>query len=180
MAFKPQAWNPLKLIRRSETVRVLLIGKNGGSYKFPTLIKEGDFVRDVAKDRVYGPIRLRPLFDRKGKPTYLMNEESGCPLYSKVEHRTVPVSTIDGWTATPIYNEEGEAVYIFEEETGKPATIELSETVITMETDPELMGTLTAKTMLSNALNRQQAMALIILVGIACLLLGVLIGQGMA
>ncbi|WOF15995.1 hypothetical protein F1737_04395 [Methanoplanus sp. FWC-SCC4] len=180
MAWKNQSWNPLKYFRRTEQVRCLLIGKNGGQYKFPTLLKEGDFVRDVAKDRVYGPMRLRPLFDLKGRPAYLFNEETGAPLQAEHLKRTIEIDPKDGWSATPIYDEDGNQLYVFDEDTGRPARIELDETVIHMTTDPELMGTLTSKTMLANALNRQPAIAMLLLVGAACLLLGVLIGQGMA
>lgn len=180
MAWKIQSWNPLKLIRRTEQVRCLIIGKNGGQYKFPTLLKEGDFVRDVGKDRVYGPMRLRPLFDLKGKPAYLFNDETGAPLQGNVEYKSVTVDVKDGWTATPIYDEDGNKVYVFDEDTGRPAKIVLDEAVITMETDPELMGLLTSKTMLSNALNRQPSFIMLILVGLAMLFFGILVGQGMA
>lgn len=180
MAWKIQSWNPLRLIRRTEQVRCLLIGKNGGQYKFPTLLKEGDFVRDVGKDRVYGPMRLRPLFDLKGKPAYLFNEETGAPLQAGAERQSVEVDAKDGWTATPIYDEEGNRVYVFDEETGRPARIVIDETVIRMTTDPELMGVLTSKTMLSNALNRQPSITMLLLVGFGTFLLGIIIGQGMA
>jgi hypothetical protein len=180
MAWNIKSWNPIKFVRRTEQVRCLLIGKNGGQYKFPTLLKEGDFVRDVGKDRVYGPMRLRPLFDLKGKPAYLFNEETGAPLQTEIERMPVEVDPLDGWTATPIYDEDGNKVHVFDEETGRPARIVIDETVIRMKTDPDLMGVLTSKTMLSNALNRQPAIAMLALVGLAMLFLGILIGQGMA
>ncbi|EHQ35377.1 hypothetical protein [Methanoplanus limicola] len=180
MAWNIKSWNPIKFVKRTEQVRCLLIGKNGGQYKFPTLLKEGDFVRDVGKDRVYGPMRLRPLFDLKGKPAYLFNEETGAPLQAVVERMPVEVDPLDGWTATPIYDEDGNKVHVFDEETGRPARIVIDETVIRMKTDPDLMGVLTSKTMLSNALNRQPAIAMLALVGLATLFLGILIGQAMA
>jgi hypothetical protein len=180
MSFKIQKWNPLRLIRRTEQVRCLLIGKMGSQYKFPTLLKEGDFVRDVGKDKVYGPMRLRPLFDQKGKPAYLFNEECGCSLEATVERVPLQIDPRDGWTATSIYDEEGNRIFVIDEDTGRPARIEFDETVIKMTTDPELMGALTSKTMLSNALNRAQPIIMLLLVGAACLFLGVLIGQGMA
>lgn len=180
MAWKIQSWNPLKLIRRTEQVRCLIIGKGGGQFKFPTLLKEGDFVRDVGKDKVYGPMRLRPLFDLKGRPAYLFNEETGAPLQAESERHTIEVSPKDGWSATPIYDEDGRKLYVFDGDTGRPARIVLDETVIKMSTDPELMGVLTSKTMLSNALNRQPSFIMLILVGLVFLFFGILVGQGMA
>ena len=179
MAFKPQKWNPLRLIRRSETVRCMIFGHMGRKFSFPTLIKDGDFIRDVGKDRVYGPVRLRPLFDQDGKPVYLAHRETGAPLETVTANRRVKVNAMDGWTATPIYNDENESVYLFDEY-GKPAEVEIDISVLQLKTDPELMGLLTDKTLLTNALNRQPAMALIIMAALATLFLGILIGQGMA
>ena len=175
MGFKPSKLNPLKLIKRSETVRCMIIGKQGRYFKMPTLVKEGDFVRDIAKDRVYGPTRLRPLFDQFGKPAYLMHEETGAPLEISTEKRSITVSALDGWTQTPLYNEEGQAVYFFDED-GNPAEFEMDVTVVKCLTDPEMMGTLTDKTLLTNALNRHPQMGFIIVCSLAALLGGLLIG----
>ena len=175
MGFKTSKLNPMKLIRRSETVRCMIIGKQGRYFKMPTLIKEGDFVRDVAKDRVYGPTRLRPLFDQFGKPAYLMHEETAAPLEIVTEKRSMKVSALDGWTQTPLYNEAGQEVYFFDED-GNPAEFEMDITVVRLMTDAELMGTLTDKTMLTNALNRKPQMGFIIVCALAALMLGVLIG----
>jgi len=180
MSWKIQSWNPLKLIKRSEQVRCLIIGKNGGQFKFPTLTKEGDFVRDIGKDIVYGPMRLRPLFDLKGRPAYLFHEETGAPLQANGERKSIEIDPKDGWSATPIYDENGNKLFVFDEDTGRPAKIVIDETVIRMTTDPELMGALTSKTMLSNTLNRRPAIIMLILVGLAFLFLGIIIGQGMA
>lgn len=179
MAWKLQSWNPLKLIKRSEPVRCLIIGKNGGQFSFGTLIKEGDFVRDIAKDITYGPMRLRPLFDLKGRPAYTFNEECGAPLQAAIEKMPNEVDPSDGWTATPIYNEKGEKIFVFDGDTGRPAKIILDETVIRMNTDPELMGTLTSKTMLSNSLNRKPDIVILLLVGLASIFFGFIMGSGM-
>ena len=53
---------------------------------------------------------------------------------------------------------------IFDGDTETAGKIVLDETVIRMTTDPELMGALTSKTMLSNTLNRRPAIIMLILV----------------
>ena len=114
MGFKISKLNPMKMINRAEKVRCMIIGKQGRYFSLPTLVKEGDFVRDVAKDRVYGPTRLRPLFDQFGTPVYMMNEETGGPLEFETLQRSVTVSALDGWTHTPLYDDQKKEVCFFD------------------------------------------------------------------
>jgi hypothetical protein len=169
--------NPLKFIKRHEKVRALLVGKNGATLKMGMLIKEGDFVMDIGKDRTYGPVRMRPMFDAKGNPAYLIHEESGAPLEAEMEDIKIPITS--RWDLPLIWDEKNNPLYPFEEETGKPVILELDARVLKLKTDPELMNTLVSKTMLSNVLSRSPSFAMLIMTAIAAGAVGMVIGQSL-
>jgi hypothetical protein len=177
IGWKRNKWNPIKFIKRTEVVRVMLWGKMGRQVRIGNMIKDGDFVRDPATDLTYGPTRLRPLMDKSGNAVYNAHMESGCPLtVGDIELDKHIIDPRDGWSATTIYDEKGNEIWMFEEESRRPARIEFSEVVIKMITDPETMSVITCKTMLSNALNRSPSLTILLLTGAACLFLGILIG----
>lgn len=73
--------NPLKMLKRGEGVRVMLVGKGGRHLKMGDLIKDGDMIKDYARDRAYGPLgNHSPHFDAKGTPFYIVHEETGAIL----------------------------------------------------------------------------------------------------
>lgn len=88
--------NPLKMFKRGEGVRVMLVGKGGRHMRMGDLIKTGDMIRDYARDRAYGPIgNHTPHFDAKGNPFYIIHEETGAILdieltYSLLRLKTDP------------------------------------------------------------------------------------------
>lgn len=76
-------WNPLKILRRTEPIEALLIGNHATSIERIKLRREGDYAKDFAKDRTYGPMRgVRPVYDanNKGKPVWIFDKESGASL----------------------------------------------------------------------------------------------------
>lgn len=167
--------SPLKWFKKHEKVRVMLVGKNGATIKFGQLFKEGDFVHDYAKDKAYGPMRLRPMFDKDGNPVYMFHEETGASLQGGLEPKTVQ----SRWDHRPIYDQDNNPIYPFEEETGKPVEISLDIEVLHLKTDPGLMGTLCSKTMLSNVLNRSPAFGVVIMGMVAAFAVGIIVGGGM-
>jgi len=75
--------NPLKIIRRTEPIECILVGNRATSIERIRLRKEGDYAKDFAKDRTYGPMRgARPVYDvnDKGKPVWIFDKETGAVL----------------------------------------------------------------------------------------------------
>jgi len=181
IGYKMNKWNPLKFFKRSEMVRVILWGKGGRQIRQGSLIKDGDFVRDPATDLTYGPTRIRPLMDRQGNASYNLHMESAAPLeVGEIDIETHVIDPRDGWSATTIFDQDGNEIWMFDAESRRPARIEFDESVIKMKTDPELMSVLTSKTMLANALNRQQAISMLLLVAVAAFFMGWVVGGSMA
>ena len=86
--------NPLKMLKRGEGVRVMIVGKGGRHLRMGDLIKVDEMIVDYAKDKSWGPIgNHAPHFDGKGTPFYILHDETGAIIDIELDESVLKLKT---------------------------------------------------------------------------------------